>query len=250
MSSTLKRTESGLPGSHENSLQADLIGRLIDIQEEERDRIARELHDSLSQTMALISVDIEQLTHLRSRSMPAVREGLRKVLDRVRSISTEIRRMSDELHPSKLDRLGLTAAIRGFCREISIQGKLHAQFESKSVPDPLPREVALCLYRVAQEALQNTIMHSGASNATVTLQGSPFEIRLSIKDEGIGFAPGLSARKQGLGLISMRERLRLVGGTLSVESRPSQGTRISAVIPLKTTDAQPVRNLKRPAKKA
>ncbi len=209
----------------------DLNGRLIKAQERERGRIARELHDNLSQEMALLAIDIEQLVQLPSRG-PAVTVGLRKVLNRLQEISSEIHRMSYELHPSKLDRLGLAAATLSLCKEISSQQSLQLNCDFKNIPDSLPRDVALCLYRVIQESLQNIMKHSGACDATVELHGSPSEIRLRITDEGVGFDPESAARKQGLGLLSMRERVRLVGGTISIESEPLRGTQIKVVVPL------------------
>jgi len=212
---------------------ADLNGRLINAQEEERARIARELHDNLSQKMALLAIEIEQLAQLPSPSAGAVSARLRDLLDKVQELSSEIRRISHALHPYKLDRLGLAAATLSLCREVSSQQSLNVNCEFKNIPDSLPRDVALCLYRVIQESLQNIIKHSGAYAAGLELYGSPSEIRLRIADEGVGFEPELAVRKQGLGLLSMRERLRLVGGTISIESKPLRGTRIEVVVPLR-----------------
>jgi PAS domain S-box-containing protein len=211
----------------------DLGGRLINAQEEERSRIARELHDNLSQDMALLSIEIEQLTQLPPNSEAAVNAGLHKVLHRVQGVSSEMHRMSYELHPSKLDRLGLAAATLSLCKELSSQQSLHVNCDFTNVPDSLPHDIALCIYRVVQESLQNIVKHSGAYDAVVELHGFPGEIRLRITDKGVGFNPELTKRKQGLGLLSMQERLRLVGGTMSIESQPLRGTQIDAVIPLR-----------------
>jgi PAS domain S-box-containing protein len=210
----------------------DLGGRLINAQEKERSRIARELHDNLSQDMALLSIEIEQLTQLPPDRSAEVKDGLHKALNRVQGISSEMHRMSYELHPSKLDRLGLPSAILSLCREISSQQSLQVDYNFKDIPDSLPRDIALCIYRVVQESLQNIIKHSGACHAEVGLHGSPYEIRLHIADQGVGFNPELTGNKQGLGLLSIRERLRLVGGKMSIESQPLRGTQINVVVPL------------------
>jgi signal transduction histidine kinase len=212
----------------------DLGGRLITAQEEERSRIASELHDDLSQRMAVLSIDIEQLAQLASNSVPEIGAGLRRVLSGIQEASSDMHRLSYELHPSKLDRLGLPAAALGLCKEISRLQSVQIECTFHDMPDVLPRDVSLCLYRVIQESLQNIIKHSGAYNATVELYGSPHEIRLRVGDEGVGFNPESAVNKRGLGLISMRERLRLVGGTISIESRPLRGTQINVSVPLGT----------------
>ena len=216
----------------------DLGGRLIAAQEEERSRIARELHDDLSQKMALLSIEIEQLAQLASKSVPDVGSSLQETLTRVQEISSEIHRLSYELHPSKLDRLGLAAASLSLCREISKQQSMEIECTFEGLPDPMPRDISLCLYRVIQESLQNVVRHSGASNARVELRGSPSEIRLRITDEGVGFNLETTRKKGGLGLLSMRERLRLVAGTISIESQPLRGTTINVAVPLVAGDRE------------
>ncbi len=210
----------------------EMGGRLINAQEEERSRIARELHDDLSQKMALLAIEIEQIAQVASQSVPEIGSSLREALTRVQEVSTEIHRLSYELHPSKLDRLGLAAASISLCREISRQQSVHVDCTFENIPESLPRNTSLCLYRVIQESLQNVVRHSGACNASVQLHGSPSEIRLRITDEGVGFNPDAIRKKGGLGLLSMRERLLIVGGTISIESQPLRGTRISVTVPL------------------
>lgn len=225
-----------------------LSGRLIYAQEEERARIAREIHDNLSQKMALLSIEIEQLTQLPSQAVPEHQIGLRKILNGVREASAAMHRMSSELHPSKLDRLGLAAAASSFCKEISSRQNLQIDCRCKDIPDSLPRDISLCLYRVLQESLQNVIKHSGDGSAAVHLQGSPSEIRLQVTDEGVGFRPESVKRKRGLGLPSTKERLRLVGGTMSIESQPMHGTQISAAIPLCMPDPESKKRIKHQTK--
>jgi signal transduction histidine kinase len=219
-------------------IMVDLSGRLINAQEEERARIARELHDDLSQKMALLSIEIEQLTQLPSQAVPEIQTGLRKILNGVQEVSAAMHRMSSELHPSKLDRLGLAAATSSLCMEISNRRNLQIDCKFKDVPGSLPRDISLCLYRVIQESLQNVINHSGAGSASVHLQGSPSEIRLRVTDDGVGFRFHSVKRKRGLGLPSMQERLRLVGGTMSIESQPMHGAQITAAIPLRAPDPE------------
>lgn len=221
-----------------------LSGRLINAREEERSRIARELHDNLSQKMALLSIEIEQLAQLPPRSAMAVNTGLAKALDSVQDISSDIFRLSYASHPYKLDRLGLAAAALSLCKEFSRLQGLQVDCDFKNIPADLPPDIALCLYRVIQESLENIAKHSGACNAVLELCGSPSEIRLCIKDEGVGFEPESASRKQGMGLLSMGERLRLVGGTISIESQPLRGTRITVRIPLNAADPESARDSK------
>ncbi len=209
-----------------------LGGLLINAQEAERSRIARELHDDLSQRLALLSTDIEQLSQQAEASAPEMLGGLQEALERTLEILNEINRIAYELHPSKLDRLGLVSASRSLCREIGEAQSLQIDFNFEAIPDSLPRDVALCLYRVLQESLRNVVKHSGTRRALVEMNGSPGEIRLTVCDEGVGFDPGRSQKDGGLGLISMRERLRLIGGRITIDSRPLRGTRVHVSVPL------------------
>jgi PAS domain S-box-containing protein len=208
----------------------DLSGRLIAAQEEERTRIARELHDDLSQRMALLLIGLDQLKQQLPQAEPRKRLGaLAQMAD---EISAEIHSLSHQLHPAKLESLGLVAAVGSHCREVSSLYGLQVQFRHYGVPDHLPKDVTLCLYRVLQESLRNVVKHSGLKKATVELKGYPSELCLSVTDEGAGFPSTPAKWRGGLGLISMEERLRLVNGSLSVESAPFEGTRIEARIPV------------------
>jgi signal transduction histidine kinase len=151
---------------------------------------------------------------------------------RAKDFSGEVRRLSHGLHPAKLEQLGLALAIGGFCRELQAGGAIAVSFTPGLVPRTLPPDVALCLYRVAQEALQNVVKHSGAQKATVDLAMVNSEIHLDIADIGRGFDPRAKPGTASLGLISMRERVRLVRGHISVESKLGQGTKVSVRIPL------------------
>jgi len=215
----------------EQALQ-DLGGRLITAQEAERIRIANELHDDMSQRLALLSVDLDQLAQcLTTASAPEGEDGLRRALERTRGISRDIVRLAHDLHSSKLDRLGLVSASMSLCREISEQQSLKVEFSFKDLPESIPRDVALCLYRVLQECLNNIVKHSGALRAQVELSGSADAIELCISDQGVGFHADEAQASWGLGLISMRERLRLVGGQIAIDSQPLRGTRVQASVP-------------------
>ena len=207
-----------------------MSGRLITAQEEERTRIARELHDDLSQRMAVLQISLEQLKQGMPQNSFEARQ-LSSVVEMAREVSSDIHNMSYQLHPARLELLGLVASLKGFCGEFSAQHKIHIQFLHSDIQGQISKDVTLCLYRITQEALQNVVKHSEATEAEVELLGHSGEIELCISDSGRGFNVELAKRVAGLGLISMRERLRLLGGHLSIESEPSRGTRIRVRIP-------------------
>lgn len=209
---------------------AAMSGRLITTQEEERSRIARELHDDLSQRMALLQIGLEQLQGLAGL-LPQAQQELEKMTEMTAEMSSDIANLSHQLHPAKLGLLGLVGSLQALCREFTEQHKLQVQFLHRDVPGQLPKDVTLYLYRITQEALRNVAKHSGAPEAEVKLSGSVDEIELCISDSGQGFDVKSAKEGSGLGIISMRERLRLIGGHLSVESEPSHGTRIRVRIP-------------------
>ena len=208
----------------------NLTGRLINAQEEERRRVARELHDDLNQRMALLSIALGQLTRITE---PAdLGRRLKKVQNQAREISSDIHRLSYKLHPSKLDYLGLAPAVKSLCQEISALGDLEVDFQQTDLPEDLPKDVTLCIFRIAQEALRNCAKHSGAGSAQVTLESCPEGIRLKVSDRGSGFDVESEAMKKGLGFTSMRERLRIVGGKMDVRSQPMHGTVIEVSVPV------------------
>ena len=216
----------------ENTLR-ELGGRLIAAQEEERRRIARELHDDVSQRLALLSVELERLGMHRVQSAGADERW--KALSRAAAeIATDLHRISHRLHPSRLDALGLVAAIGGFCQELWSQEGLQVRFTHEAVPRAIPGDVALCLYRIVQESLQNVIKHSGGMQAEVHLAGSGDRLLLRITDPGGGFAPE-RRESVGLGLLSMRERVHSVGGDFVIQAAPGRGTRIGVRVGLQPT---------------
>jgi PAS domain S-box-containing protein len=210
---------------------ADVSRRLIDAQEQERSRIARELHDDIGQRLALLAVKLEQL-HRDPPDLPEVRIRMGELHEQASEIATDIQTLSHELHSTKLEYLGPVAAMRGHCQELGEQTKVKVDFKSQDLPSPLPPEISLCLFRVMQEALRNALKHSGARHVEVGLWGTPDEVHLSVSDRGIGFDSEAAKRGRGLGLVSMEERLKLHKGMLSIESQPMHGTTIHARVPL------------------
>jgi signal transduction histidine kinase len=209
----------------------NLSGLLINAQEEERKRIARELHDDLNQRMALLSIELAQLEQKiqRPRNLRPLVQSLQK---KAQEISAEISRLSYRLHPSKLDHLGLETAVESLCAELSERRKLKIEFHQKGFPTTVPNDVRLCVFRIAQESLRNCLKHSSAHKAQVVLEKAEGIVRLSVSDDGCGFDTESGAMKKGLGFTSMRERLRLVSGEMRIHSQPLIGTRIEISVPL------------------
>lgn len=210
-----------------------LGSRLIAAQEEERKRVARELHDDLNQRMAVLSIELEQLSQKIEKPF-SLRKHVHKLQLQAQEISTDIHRLSYKLHPSKLDHLGLAAAIKSLCDDFSLvqSGKSKVHFHQSGLPAALPKDITLCLFRIAQEGLRNCVKHSGAELVQVMLTKTDHSVRLSVSDNGCGFDTGSELMERGLGFISMQERLRLVGGEINVFSQPRRGTRIDASVPL------------------
>ena len=219
---------------------ANLGPRLIEAQETERSRVAAELRDDLNQRMALLQIGLGQFERDVPGLSPQARIQLHSLTEVATEITSSIHNLSHRLRPSLLDLLGPVASIERLCRELSDRHNLEIQFVHHSIPEQIPKDVTLCLYRIAQEALRNVVKHSGVAEAEVELLGHDDRIDLCISDSGAGFNPESAQRTSGLGLISMQERLRLVGGHLSVESEPSHGTRIRVRIPRRTVDAHVV----------
>jgi PAS domain S-box-containing protein len=210
-----------------------LGGRLIQQQEEERTRIAGELHHYIDR-LTLLSIYLDRYQQNPPESVAEVREEIGEARQQVRDIVNNILALSHRLYSSKLGYLGLPVAAASFCKELSDRQVVKIDFHCEGVPNELPKEIALCLYRVLEEALQNAIRHSSSRNCEVSLRGEANEIQLTVRDWGIGFDPEAAVKGCGLGLVSMKERLTLVGGELSIESQPQHGTTIHARVSLKT----------------
>jgi len=206
-----------------------LAGRLINAEEDERKRISRELHDELSQKLALLAFDTGGLRLKPPPSVGQMAAQLGGIQARVVQLSEDVRRISHRLHPSILEDLGLTAALNELCEEFSAREGMEVLFEQEAVPRILPVSVASCLYRVAQEALHNVLKHAHAGHARLRLSGSPQGIHLSIHDPGVGFD---AAARPGLGIVSMKERIHLVQGEFSIHSQAGQGTEVRVFVPL------------------
>ena len=211
---------------------ASLGGKLIAAQEQERTRIARELHDDINQQLAFLSVSLDELKQTPAESIAAIPRRLEAIESQAAEISKSVQTLSHRLHSSKLEYLGLVAALRGFCREFSDQHRVEVTFSHDPIPDSLPQEIALCLFRVVQTALVNALKHSGVTSFDVHLRPSRDGVHLSVRDRGVGFDVEEMLRGHGLGLISMRERVRFVNGDISIQSKPNGGTTIEVDVPL------------------
>jgi PAS domain S-box-containing protein len=212
---------------------SSVSSRLIEAQETERVRIARELHDDIGQRLALLTVRLQQL----KQSSPEAGQDLRRNIDElnqhVAELSADVAAMSHELHSSKLRVLGLVAAMRGFCNELAVQQGVEIDFSHDDISPTVSAEISLCLFRVLQEALHNAVKHSGVRRFEVELRETPDAIVLSVHDAGRGFDAESAITGRGLGLTSMQERMKLVNGDLSVDSQAKHGTTILARVPLK-----------------
>jgi PAS domain S-box-containing protein len=217
----------------EEALSA-LSGRLIEAQERERARIARDLHDDIGQQLALLANNLAMMEQDLPDSIAEIRNRVSQQLKRVHGISSDVQAMSHRLHSSKLRYLGIVAAANAFCRELADQHKVEIGFTHLDVPPKVPAEISLCLFRVMQEALHNSVKHSGARRVEVELRGARDGIHLTVHDAGLGFDRETAATNRGLGLVSMQERVNLVKGAFSIDSGPGRGTTIHARLPLST----------------
>jgi len=206
--------------------------RLIEAQEQERTRIARELHDDINQRIALLTMELEEMKHHLLDSVPEGMSRIQKIIKRTQEINKDVHAISHRLHSSQLEYLGIEAAAASFCRELSEQKKVIIDFAGGGVPRKVPNDVSLCLFRVLQEALHNAVKYSGVERFAVQLNGTSDEIHLTVLDSGTGFDPEAAINGRGLGLISMQERVSLVKGTISIASKLMCGTEISVRVPV------------------
>jgi PAS domain S-box-containing protein len=215
----------------ENELMA-LTGRIIYAQEEELRRLSRELHDDLTQRLAALALDAALIEKQLNSAQPQAVQDLKDLRTNLAEVADEVHNLSRQLHPSILDDLGLVQAVQAECATFTKKTGIDLSFMPHDVPDSVPQQLALCLYRVIREGLQNIAKHSRAAAASITVQGLSDGIRLLVQDKGIGFDSKEVKRKAGIGLSSMRERVRLVNGTMAIESKPGKGTEIQVFIPL------------------
>ena len=223
-----------LEDRNERMTRREVLQSLIAAQERELSNIARDLHDDICQRLAMLSLKIEKVAKAWASGQKQLGEQLEQIWHQCSVLTGDVQALSHELHPSILDNLGLVTAVKSFCRELSEQAGAVVEFTSTNVPDFLPREVSLSLFRLIQEALHNSVKYSGEKTFKVHLQGDQGEIRLEVLDRGLGFDIARVRNNGGLGLISMRERIQLLNGTIDIDSRPSAGTRIRARVPLPT----------------
>jgi signal transduction histidine kinase len=223
-----KRAMEQLRVSHEQ--QRDLASRLLRAQEVERRRLAREMHDDLTQRLAVMAIEVGKLE--QQHNLPgAVAESLRGTRDQLVKLSEDVHAMSRQLHPSILEDLGLEDALRSECVSFQKREGIAVSYQTDHVPGDLSRDTALCLYRIAQEALRNVVRHAGTDRAEVTLIGHDEEVLLTVSEAGKGFDLVGARSQRGLGLASMEERARLIGAELSIVSHVGKGTTISVLVP-------------------
>jgi PAS domain S-box-containing protein len=208
--------------------------KLIEAHEEERTRIARELHDDINQRLALLAVKLSSVKQEIPGLSVLGEQYVNQVGQEVSDLGKDIQALSHRLHSSKLEYLGLAVAAGGFCKEFSQRNNVAVEYRHHNIPRNLSPEISLCLFRVLQEALQNALKYSGVQRFEASLESASNEIHLIVRDSGVGFDPESATDHHGLGLISMRERLKLVDGQLSIESKPECGTTIHASAPLKS----------------
>jgi two-component system CheB/CheR fusion protein len=225
----LKASETALRQS-QGQLQA-LAAGLITAQEEERAHVARELHDDISQKLAMLNLEAESVLRKEPGADGKLRGEMTRLSHRLRGILRDVELTAYRLHPSALDHLGLPVALKSYCADFGKQNGIAVRCTERNLPRSIPPQLALTIYRVVQEALRNVVKHSGGRRAIVSVAGKNGAIVLSVKDFGRGFDPSRVTRR-GLGLISMEERVRQAGGVFTVKTTPGEGARIDVRIPL------------------
>jgi len=207
--------------------------KLIEVQEQERRWLARELHDDVSQRISLLALDLQYLRQNLPASRVELRQKLADECTRVSQLASDVDTLSHGLHSSTLQRLGLAAAADLFCRDMATLNKIDVDFHGRKLPKDMSKATELCLFRVLQEALRNAVKHSGSREFAVSLSSSSNQVELTVRDWGSGFEPEAElAGGHGLGIVSMRERVQLIGGELSIDSQTGAGTTSHATAPL------------------
>ena len=213
--------------------RSELSGRLIKAQEDERSYLARELHDDFSQRLALLALGLENATESISESPERANQQLYALLNSAGEIGADLHTLSHRLHSSTLESLGFVPGISALCKEFATQQDIELDYSLKNVPTSVPPDAALCLFRIVQEGLRNMKRHSGASKAFVILEWDDDKLNVCVRDEGKGFDVKESKKTEGLGIRSMRERARLLGGRFEIHSELGKGTKIEAWVPLR-----------------
>jgi signal transduction histidine kinase len=218
--------------------QMQLSGRLINAQEKERSRLAAELHDDFSQRLALLALGLENASEALPDSPPIAKQQLQELINSAGELGADIHTVSHRLHSATLESLGLEPGISSLCKEFSDRHGIEIDFSAENIPRVVDPNVALCLFRIVQEALQNLRKHSGATRAEVRLIKRADRIFVSVSDQGKGFDMNDMKTHEGLGVRSMGERVRLLNGRFTIQSKQGRGTRVDAAIPLPTTMRQ------------
>ena len=209
-----------------------LSGLLISAQEDERQRLASELHDDFSQRLAILSLGMETAAELMPEDPEKANQQLHELVNSAGELGADLHTLSHRLHSLTLERLGLVPGVGAFCKEFTAQQRVQVVFSHNDVPRSVPAETALCLFRIVQEGLRNVKKHSGASTAKVSLEQLDGYLHLSISDNGAGFDLKDPARNRGLGLFSMEERARLIGAQFRIHSELRKGTHIEVWAPV------------------
>jgi len=225
------QTEQSLESSRQELQQ--LASQLLRVQEEERRRISRDLHDDINQRLALLVMEIEAVERQLTSSPLPVGRAVRAIQDRVVELSEDVRHLAYQFHPSILDDLGLPIALQRLVDDFAARSNVRGNFGHKDIPEVVPQEIATCLYRVAQESLNNVVRHARASRVDVELSRSQSGLTVTITDDGVGFVSEPSQNtRHGLGLLSMKERVALVHGTLQIISAAEKGTKVQVMVPI------------------
>ena len=235
---SLRASEAVLQASQDELRQSRedlraLAGQLLTAQEEDRRRISRDLHDDINQRLAMLAMDLRQAEKDPSHDSDALRSAIRTISERLTSVSDDVRQMAYRFHPSILDDLGLVKAVRRLVDDFSARTGIGSSYVHRDPVTALPAELAICIYRVVQESLSNISRHARAEHVEVELICEEDLVSLSVRDNGVGFDVGALAKAGSqLGLLSMKERVRLVKGYLDVDSAPSRGAHIRVAVPL------------------
>jgi len=225
---SLRRTAERLMQRQREELR-QLAGKLISAQDDERRRIARNLHDDLSQSLAAIAMDVGRLA---SKYSAEIAKDLRRVQELAAAAAEDVRRISHQVHPSILDDLGLKLALEEYCSEFESRSGIVTRFRTENLPDRMPSDISDCIYHIVGECLRNAAKHSqgGAVFVDVSLVGNV--LHLSVRDNGVGFSQSESSARRGIGIVAMKERARLVGGTVSIRADVAEGTTVSVEVPV------------------
>ncbi|MBN2316495.1 MAG: PAS domain-containing protein [Sedimentisphaerales bacterium] len=209
-----------------------LAGGLLSIQEEERRRLARELHDDLTQRLAVLAIEAGKLERQLEALPGEIREKIRRMKEQIVKLSSDVHDISRQLHPSIIDDLGIRQAIQSECVNFTKREGIAVKYEPENIPPNIPRNISVCLFRIVQESLRNIAKHAKVTEAKVRLEGHGDAISLTVEDSGVGFDPAQIRGEAGLGLVSMEERTRLIQGQFQVRSQPGQGTVIQVTAKL------------------